>query len=146
MRCIIAGSRSITDPRQVAAAVAASGFDITEVVSGTARGADQLGELFAEEHGIPVRRFLADWNRYGKRAGMLRNLAMLECAAAAPEGGGLIAVWDGRSPGTRHTIEHARKAGLPVYVYFPDQHPAGSYDLMYAYWLMKRTGRARVAV
>ena len=47
MRVIVAGSRGITDPNVVATAIAASGFQVTELVSGTARGADQLGEAWA---------------------------------------------------------------------------------------------------
>lgn len=118
MRVIVAGSRSITDPGQVAAGIEASGFDITELVSGAARGVDQLGESWAHAHGVPVRRFPAEWARYGRSAGPRRNAVMARYAAAAAEGrGGLVAVWDGVSPGTRHMIGLARQLGLAVYVY-----------------------------
>jgi len=119
VRTIIAGSRTITDGQLVAAAVAASGFHISEVVSGCARGADRLGEEWATVRGVPVRRFPAEWERHGRAAGRIRNAQMIADAIAAPQGGCVIAVWDGRSPGTRHTIELALQRGLAVYVFVP---------------------------
>ena len=117
MRVIVAGSRGITDYRVVEEAILRSGFNVTEVVSGTARGVDQLGERFGALNGIPVRRFPADWERYGRSAGYRRNEQLVACAIQAPDGGALVAVWDGVSRGTRHTIELARRAGLPTYVH-----------------------------
>jgi len=117
MRCIIAGSRTITDWQLVAAAVAASGFPISQVISGGARGVDALGERWARRRGIRLRRFPADWSRFGRRAGTVRNEEMARAAAAAPEGGCLVAVWDGVSRGTRHMIDLARQHGLAVYVH-----------------------------
>ncbi len=101
MRTIIAGSRSITEYKHVLKAVAESGINITQVVSGTAKGVDLLGEKFAQEHGISVVRFPADWNKYGNRAGYLRNMEMAGNADA------LIAVYDGTSRGTQHMIDIA---------------------------------------
>jgi len=115
MRCIIAGSRTITDWQLVAAAVAASGFHVTEVVSGGARGVDVLGERWARRRGIRIRRFPADWERYGRSGGYRRNAEMATYAAA--EDGALIAVWDGVSRGTGHMIDLARQHGLAVYVH-----------------------------
>lgn len=123
MRCIIAGSRTITDWQLVAAAVAASGFRVTEVTSGGARGVDLIGERWARARGIRVRRFPAQWDLYGRSAGMRRNLSMARDAAAAPEGGCLVAVWDGVSRGTGHMIDLARQHGLAVYVH---RVPAGA--------------------
>jgi len=111
MKVIIAGSRSITDVNIVRRAVKLSGFEITEVVSGTARGVDRLGEQIAHELNIPVKRFPANWEKYGRRAGFLRNQEMAHYADA------LIAVWDGVSRGTKHMIEYARSCGLQVYVH-----------------------------
>ena len=111
VKTIIAGSRAITDPAVVDDAISASSFDITEVVSGTAPGVDSLAEQWAAQNGIPVARFPADWNRYGRRAGPIRNSDM------AAYGEALIAVWDGRSKGTRDMIRLARRRGLKVFVY-----------------------------
>lgn len=110
MKVIIAGSRTISDPLDIRLAVRASGFVITEVVSGSARGADRLGEYWAEENHVPVKSFLADWAKHGKAAGAIRNLAMAEYADA------LIAVWDGASKGTAHMIKSARAKGLRIFV------------------------------
>jgi hypothetical protein len=116
MKVIIAGSRGVLDDNLVEEAVRRAGFPITEVVSGTARGVDQLGERWAARHGIPVRRFPADWNRYGRSAGIRRNEQMLVYVHAASEGGALIAIWDGRSRGTRHTIEAAARMGVKTFI------------------------------
>ena len=77
-----------------------------EIVSGTARGADQLGEQYAQEKGLEIKKFPADWETYGKRAGFLRNAQMAMYADA------LIAFWDGQSKGTMNMIELAKKHGL----------------------------------
>jgi hypothetical protein len=110
MRVIIAGSRSITDYAKVCDAVRHSGFAISRVVSGLAAGVDNLAVRYAAEHGLPCDRFPAQWNRYGRSAGYRRNVEMAEHADA------LIAVWDGKSPGTRHMIETAKARGLPIFV------------------------------
>ena len=83
--------------------------DIT-VVCGKARGADTLGEQYAKEHGYSVRYFPADWDRYGKAAGYIRNTEMAKNADA------LVAFWDGVSLGTHHMIETANAHGLKVRV------------------------------
>ena len=80
------------------------------IVSGCCQGADTLGERYAKEHGIPVVRFPADWQAYGKAAGPLRNRKMAEYAS---EGEGvLVAFWDGKSRGTASMIRLAEKYGL----------------------------------
>ncbi|HLI50195.1 MAG TPA: DUF2493 domain-containing protein [Thermomicrobiaceae bacterium] len=110
-RVIVAGSRGITDLNLVERAIQRSGLTVDEVVSGGARGVDQLGEQWARQHGLPVRRFPADWVRHGKAAGYRRNEEM---AAYATH---LVAIWDGMSRGTKHMIQTAKRRGLPVHVY-----------------------------
>lgn len=127
MKVIIAGSRNITDLKIVEEAIAASMFDITEVVCGDCRGVDKLGEKWAKANGIPVKHFPAEWdnfdletvtvktNRWGKRynaaAGFVRNSRMAEYADA------LIAIWDGQSPGTNNMIDEAGLHLLSMYIY-----------------------------
>jgi len=111
MKTVIAGSRDITDFDIVQKAIKESGFNITEVVSGKARGIDTTGELWATLNKIPIKTFPADWNRYGKKAGYLRNTEMAEYADA------LIAIWDGKSRGTEMMIELSQKRKLKVYVH-----------------------------
>lgn len=98
--------------------MADSRFLITEVVSGTALGIDQAAIEWAHGVGIPVRKFPANWNKHGKRAGYLRNEEMADYADA------LIAIWDGESRGTKHMIDIAYRrkldgTRLKVYVYIP---------------------------
>lgn len=109
MRTIIAGSRTITDYRLVLDAIRESGFEITAIVSGRARGVDTLGERFAKEHDIPLAPFPAKWDLYGKSAGYRRNEEMARNADA------LIAITTG-SVGTGHMIDIANQKGLKVYV------------------------------
>jgi len=110
MKTIIAGSRNIEEYQAILDAVEASGFEITEVVSGGAKGVDSLGERYGLEKGIPVKVFPADWESYGRKAGIMRNKEMAAYAEA------LIAVWDGTSPGTHNMIAEAQSCKLKVYV------------------------------
>lgn len=81
------------------------------VISGTAQGADTLGEIWAKKHGFGVQRFPADWQTFGRRAGALRNRQMAEHADMC------VAFWDGESKGTLNMIQTARDVGIPVYVF-----------------------------
>lgn len=110
MKVIVAGSRSITRYSLVARAIVESGFRVTELFSGTAPGVDQLGEVWASSNGIPVRRFPAEWQKYGKRAGPIRNGKMAKEAEA------LVAIWDGVSRGTTDMIHQAQDAGLRIFI------------------------------
>lgn len=110
MKVIIAGSRDIDDYKLVEEAMWNSGFEASEIVSGGARGVDFLGEEYARKNNISLRVFNANWNLYGKPAGMFRNMDMSEHADA------LLAVWDGTSKGTKNMIETMRKLKKPIYV------------------------------
>jgi hypothetical protein len=110
MKTIIAGSRTIKDYKFLLEAILESGFIITEVISGNAEGADKLGERFAKENGIKLSARPADWPKYGKAAGPIRNEEM------ANEAECLIALWDGISKGTKHMIQIAKAKGLKIYI------------------------------
>ena len=130
MRTIIAGPRSVTNYNQVVVgidrALSQSLISITEVVSGRAKGVDELGARWARENGIPVKGFPADWkdftppckvkeNAYGKYnvlAGLKRNIEMARYADA------LIAIWNRVSTGTGHMIKTAHEFDLLVYVHY----------------------------
>lgn len=77
-----------------------------EIVSGTANGADKLGERYAKEKGYKIKRFPADWDKFQKRAGFIRNQQMAEYADAC------ICFWDNSSRGTKHMIDLANEKGL----------------------------------
>lgn len=113
MRVVIAGSRSITKMAIVEKAIKDSGFKIESVISGCARGVDQLAIQWAEQNGIRVYRFPAQWDTWGKSAGYRRNTRMAEVCDA------VIAIWDGKSRGTAHMIEEAKRLGKKVYVVIP---------------------------
>lgn len=110
---IIAGSRTFDDyallERILGEIFTAEGKP-TLIICGEARGADSLGRRYAQERGIPVASFPADWKKYGRSAGFRRNAEMLRVADC------LIAFWDGKSVGTKHMIEISRKAGIRVHV------------------------------
>lgn len=107
---IIAGSRNITNYELVALAVDMAPFVIGEVMSGGARGVDALGEKFARVNNLPLKVFPANWKKYGRGAGHIRNAEMADYADV------LIAVWDGKSKGTLSMIRLANKANLRVFV------------------------------
>lgn len=113
MRVIIAGSRTFGSRRaDVMAAIDAAdslgSARITEVISGCAPGVDTIGEEWAVDHGIHIRRFPADWDTHGKAAGPIRNRQMAANADA------LILVWDGSSRGSADMKCAALDAGLLV--------------------------------
>ncbi|EPZ47608.1 SLOG family protein [Alicyclobacillus acidoterrestris] len=84
------------------------------VVSGGARGVDSYAETFARQRGMTVKVFHADWDKYGKSAGYRRNVDIVNYADK------VVAFWDGKSKGTKHTIDIARKCGKPVDIYKPN--------------------------
>lgn len=80
------------------------------IVSGHATGADALGERYAKEKGYKIEKHPADWKKYGKAAGPIRNAIMAEVSSA------LIAFWDGKSRGTKNMIDLANDRNLQVAV------------------------------
>lgn len=122
MKLIIAGGRNITDYDLVLSALRESGFIPTEIVSGMAQGVDTLAIQYAQENNLPLQRFWAEWEFYGKSAGPIRNRNMAEYADA------LIAIWDGVSRGTKNMIEEATKKGLKVYVHRTDEYQLGTLE------------------
>jgi hypothetical protein len=111
MKVIIAGTRHRIDPKEVAKAIKDSGFDISEVIEGAAKGVDLIARYWAHRNSIPVRRFPAKWDRYGKAAGVIRNQEMADWADA------LIALPCKHSKGTYDMIRRARDEGLQMSVY-----------------------------
>ena len=120
IRIIIAGSRNFNDYALLEKALnkyiedTKINPDEIEIVSGHARGADSLGELFAKNNKLQLTKFPAQWDKYGKSAGFLRNREMANYALQ--ETGVLFAFWDGQSRGTNHMINFSREKGLEVHV------------------------------
>jgi hypothetical protein len=110
MRVIIAGGRDYHNYNTVLDAIVECNFNIQTVVSGGAKGVDALGEKYAVDADVKLVVYPADWEKNGRAAGPIRNRKMAENADA------LIAIWDGKSRGTKNMIETATKLGLLVYV------------------------------
>jgi glycerophosphoryl diester phosphodiesterase len=114
MITIIAGSRDNITYDDIEKAMKNCPWQVSEVVSGTARGADTFGEMWAMRNNIPIKRFPANWKKLGRRAGIERNKEMADYADA------LVAIWDGMSKGTQHMIKDAESKGLRVYIHTPN--------------------------
>ena len=113
LKVIVAGSRTFNYPElldKVLSKYRLFHFNFTELIHGGARGADTLAMLWAEKNDIPVRCFPADWDKYGKKAGYIRNKQMAEYGEI------LIAFWDGQSKGTRMMIELAKEHNVNVII------------------------------
>jgi hypothetical protein len=110
MKIIIAGSRNFNDYNLLKSSCdnLLTQFTNIEIVSGTARGADKLGERYARERGYDIKQFPANWDKFGKSAGYIRNDEMAQYSDM------LIAFWDGTSKGTKHMIDLANKRGIKV--------------------------------
>lgn len=111
MKCIIAGSRHITDKYLVHKAIEACPWQgsITEVVCGGASGVDNIGWRWAAAQAITVHHMRADWATYGKAAGPIRNHQMANYADA------LILIWDGKSKGSADMKRWAEYMQLRIY-------------------------------
>lgn len=113
MRLIIAGGRDFNNYSLLKETVNKFLTDYNDepcIICGKAKGVDTLGERFAKEQGYKIKYFPADWNTYGKSAGFVRNIEMAENATS------LIAFWDGKSSGTKHMIETAKKYNLKILI------------------------------
>jgi hypothetical protein len=116
MKVIIAGSRNINIPGPVGRAIEASKLNIKEIIIGNARGVDTLAENYAGRKELPVKLFPAEYDKYGKPAGAIRNQQMAEYADA------LIVIWDGQSSGTKSLIKMMNKLNKPVHLYLVDNN------------------------
>ncbi|RGO77079.1 SLOG family protein [Enterocloster bolteae] len=125
LRIIIAGGRDFDDFELLYKSVEKIQLDYVDryfdelsrvcIVSGNARGADKLGELYAKRMGLHIYICPAAWDLYGKSAGYRRNAEMAKFASEDGNIGVLIAFWDGKSRGTKHMIDLAKRYGLKVH-------------------------------
>ena len=81
------------------------------ILSGGARGVDCIGEKWASLHNVAVERFLPDWKKYGRGAGIVRNKQMAQIADFA------IIFWDGTSKGTKSVIDFCQSMQKDFAVY-----------------------------
>lgn len=116
MRVLICGSREWADGGAIYQKLAQlhDGKNVVIVIEGECRGADVLGRQAAEQLRIPVLAFPAEWKKYGRSAGPIRNAQMLREGKPAV----VLAFHDdlAHSAGTKDMVERAKKAGLKVWV------------------------------
>lgn len=120
MKLLIAGSRSIKE------------FDLTPyipsdtdmIITGGANGIDMLAEKFADKHKLSKTILRPDYARYKKGAPLKRNNEMVNMAD------GVLIVWDGKSRGTKHTIDYASKIGISVNVVIINAKSEGELDML----------------
>lgn len=91
-------------------------FDTITIVSGNALGTDRMGEEYAKLRGYNLMIFPAEWFKYGRRAGIIRNAQMAEYATSNGAAGILIAFWNGESRGTANMIEQAHNRGMDIFI------------------------------
>ena len=106
MKIAIIGSRNLTvnDLQNYLPA------NVTEIVSGGAKGIDTCAGEYALAHGIKLTEFLPDYDKYGRSAPLKRNLQIIEYADE------VIAFWDGSSRGTKYVIDNCRKLNKKITV------------------------------
>ena len=106
-RLVVAGSRDFNNYDMLCSALdevigeLKAEYNVT-IVSGTANGADKLGEKYAEKHGLKIERHPANWGRYGRGAGPIRNAEMVKASD------GVIVFWNGESTGAKNIIDCAK--------------------------------------
>lgn len=112
MKIAIVGSRNYPDLKEVAKYVEEQLQDGDVVISGHAFGVDRAAEFAALKRGLKVEVFPADWKKYGKKAGFIRNIDIVKAADR------VVAFWDGVSKGTGHTIDIATERLKPLEIYY----------------------------
>lgn len=118
---IIAGSRSFNSYEILSAEMDKVLLSLKEnneitIITGAARGADALGSLYAMNNGYTLKEFPANWNKYGRSAGYVRNREMVDYVLSQDGKRMLVAFWDGRSAGTHNTITLARNNNIETVI------------------------------
>lgn len=113
MKLAIVGSRTFNDYEKFLDYVQWYFKNETDtIISGGAKGADALAKRYAQYWDFEYIEYPADWNKYGKSAGFMRNQQIVDACDM------VLAFWDGVSKGTKHTIELARRAKKPTFIIY----------------------------
>lgn len=113
MRVAVIGSRTCTNGKYIFTVldeISNNETKITQIISGGARGADSFGKAWADARGVPTKIFYPNWELHGKKAGFVRNEYIIENSDL------VIAFWDGKSKGTKHSIDIAKSKNIPYIV------------------------------
>lgn len=87
--------------------------EVTEIISGGARGVDTSAREYAMEHGLKLTEYLPEYDKYGRGAPLKRNITIIENADL------VLAFWDGSSRGTKFVINNCKKRNIPLKIYVP---------------------------
>jgi len=110
MNIAVIGSRTFDDYDLLVKVLDPYLLSVTRIVSGGAKGADKLAEQYAKANNLDILVFVPDWQALGKRAGFLRNIKIIDNCDL------VVAFWDGKSKGTRHSLDYALKTKKKVKV------------------------------
>ncbi len=99
--------------------------EVTELVSGGARGIDSCAKKWANEHNIPIIEFLPEYDKYGKSAPLIRNITIVKNSDL------VIAFWDKKSRGTVFTLNKCSVLGVPFKIFVPDEENKNEYRRYY---------------
>ena len=118
MKLLVAGSRDYYDYDEFSDIMnfIHEKYNITEIVSGGARGADTLAECWAKQNNIPIKIFKASWDTYGKSAGFIRNANMHDYLSQF-EDRMCICFWDGQSHGTAQNFNLCKNNNTKLVCY-----------------------------
>ena len=87
--------------------------NVTEIISGGAKGVDTPAREYAMYNNIKLTEFLPEYSKYGRSAPLKRNITIIENADL------ILAFWDGSSRGTKYVIDQCRKRNIPIKVFKP---------------------------
>lgn len=120
--CLVVGSRGFTDYDYFSKKLdyLLQNHAKAVIVSGGAKGADSLAERYAREKGFKLKVFPAQWDKYGKSAGYIRNKEMHEYLSKQKHRG-VAAFWDGKSKGTKQSFQLAEEYDNPLKIIRTDQ-------------------------
>ena len=113
--CLVVGSRSYDDYDFIKQKLdyLLSNYQNIVIVSGGAKGVDTCAKRYAQEKGYNYKEFPAEWDKYGNKAGYIRNAAM-HVYLSKQQNRGCVAFWDGSSKGTKHNFGLAKKYNNPI--------------------------------
>jgi hypothetical protein len=115
MRVLVAGDRNWSDPRPIEIELCRLAvINDIEVIEGEAEGADKIARRIARAFGWPVWKFPADWDKYGRAAGPIRNQRMLD--EGTPD---VVLIFHPNifaSRGSKDMYQRAVKAGIKTYL------------------------------
>lgn len=110
MNLSVIGSRTFNNYQLLEEEILYHQLNIGKIISGGAKGADTLAEIFAKKHDIETLILKPEWNLYGKSAGYKRNVDIINKCDIC------IAFWDGESKGTKHSIDIANNLKKPLII------------------------------